>query len=150
MKDSLDIRFRPIGTVNNSIKERKHRGWEQVESQIILLSELTASADGLEKFSHIIVVFWMHQNTGDIPAKVRPQGREDMPLLGVLATRSPRRPNNIGMTVARLLERRENVLTVVGLDAINQTPVLDIKPYLPGDSIADAQYPEWVHRLREK
>jgi tRNA (Thr-GGU) A37 N-methylase len=80
--------------------------------------------------------------------KVHPEGRPELPEVGVLATRSPRRPTPIAMTAVRLLERRGNVLVVRGLDALDATPVLDIKPYLVrGDSIAEATVPDWLQRL---
>ncbi len=122
-------------------------GWSQVESVLIIDSELTDLMDGLEDFSHIIVLFWMHQSSGEFPIKVHPQGRDDMPLTGVFATRAPHRPNSIGMTVVKLIDREGNRLRVKELDAIDGTPVLDIKPYLPKDSIPDAHYPEWVAKL---
>lgn len=150
MKKPLNISLKPIGHVSNAIKEKGRHEWDGVESTIIIHPELTASMDGLEDFSHLIVLFWMHQCSGDTPVKLRPQGREDMPLVGVFASRSPHRPNSIGLTVVKFLERRGNVLRVIGLDAIDGTPVLDIKPYLPRDSIHQAQYPDWVAKLHKE
>ena len=147
MSDSANIPFKSIGQVSNSIKEKMRHGWSDVESVIIIDPALSNLLDGLEDFSHIIVFFWMHQSTGEFPIKVHPQGREDMPLTGVFATRAPHRPNSIGMTVVKLMDREANKLRVKGLDAIDSTPVLDIKPYLPKDSISDAHYPEWVAKL---
>jgi len=150
MNNPIDISLKPIGQVQNKIKEKMRHGWNQVESTIVIHPDLAASMDGLEDFSHLIVLFWMHQSTGDFPIKVHPQGREDLPLIGVFATRAPHRPNSIGLTVVKLLERKGNALKVIGLDAIDGTPVLDIKPYLPGDSIPEAKYPEWVAKLRKE
>ncbi len=147
MNDPAGISFKPIGQVSNSIKEKMRHGWSQVESVLIIDSELTDLMDGLADFSHIIVFFWMHQSSGEFPIKVHPQGRDDLPLTGVFATRAPHRPNSIGMTVVKLLDREGNNLRVKGLDAIDGTPLLDIKPYLPKDSIPDAYYPEWVAKL---
>jgi tRNA-Thr(GGU) m(6)t(6)A37 methyltransferase TsaA len=71
-----------------------------------------------------------------------------MPLVGIFAQRARHRPNPIGITSVRLLEVKANSLVVQGLDAIDGTPVLDIKPYFPQyDCVADAQHPEWVDRL---
>jgi tRNA-Thr(GGU) m(6)t(6)A37 methyltransferase TsaA len=150
MTKPLTISLKPIGHVSNTIKEKGRHEWDRMESTITIDPEFTESMDGLEDFSHLIVLLWMHQCRGDIPAKVRPQGREDMPLVGVFASRSPHRPNNIGLTVVKFLERRGNVLRVIGLDAIDGTPVLDIKPYLPRDSIHQAQYPDWVAKLHKE
>ena len=142
-----EISFKPIGYVRNGITERMRHGWSQVESEIIIDPGLADSLDGLENFSHIIVLFWMHESAGQFPSKVHPQGRSDIPLTGTFATRSPHRPNSIGISVVNLLEREGNVLKVRGLDAINGTPIIDIKPYLPKEVVAEARYPEWVSRL---
>lgn len=137
----------PIGEVRNAISEKMRHGWSDVDSVLTINPELTESLDGIEGFSHIIVLFWMHEALGDVPKKVHPQGRAELPLTGLLATRAPHRPNPIGLAVVRLLERNANTLKLRGLDAINGTPVLDIKPYLPKDCIPEAQQPEWVSRL---
>ena len=71
--------------------------------------------------------------------------------MGIFATRTPWRPNPIGLQVVELVAREGNVLTVRGLDALNGSPVLDVKPYLPrGDAVAGARTPEWVGRLFEE
>ncbi len=112
-------------------------------------SSLTEALDGLEGFSHIIVLYWMHQiTTTQLTLKIHPQGRQELPLVGLFATRSPYRPNPIGKTTVRLLERRGNLLRVEGLDATDGTPVIDIKPYLPEyDSVTNAKVPPWVINL---
>ena len=93
------------------------------------------------------MLFWMHKNVGPIPTKVHPQGRDDLPLTGIFATRAPHRPNSIGMTIVKLLERDGNSLRVLGLDAIDGSPVIDIKPYLPKDCITEARQADWVSKL---
>ena len=70
-----------------------------------------------------------------------------MPLVGVFATRSPRRPNPVGLTLVELVKQDDAVLWVRGLDALDGTPVLDIKPYDDWDSAADFKVPEWLARL---
>jgi tRNA-Thr(GGU) m(6)t(6)A37 methyltransferase TsaA len=143
--------FRPIGIVRNEVKEPKRGGWEEVASEVVIEEGLEECLEGLEEFSHILVVFWMHK----VPAmrqpvcKIHPQGRADLPLVGLFATRSPYRPNPVGVSAPRLVERKGNVLRVVGLDAIDGTPVLDIKPYLPHlDALADYRGPDWVSKFR--
>ena len=77
--------------------------------------------------------------------KVHPRRKQSLPLVGVFATRSPARPNPIGMATVKLLECHDNVLKVIGLDAVDGTPVLDIKPYIPGyDSPNEAKTPDWI------
>ncbi|MFC2059477.1 tRNA (N6-threonylcarbamoyladenosine(37)-N6)-methyltransferase TrmO [Chloroflexota bacterium] len=125
--------IKAIGTVRNEVKQRPPAGydWGKVASEIVIDSSLTEALDGLEEFSHIIVLFWLHQATsGKVPLKVHPWGNQELPLTGLFATRSPNRPNRIGKTTAKLLQRQGNVLKVEGLDALDSTPVIDIKPYI--------------------
>jgi endonuclease-3 related protein len=139
--------LKAIGTVRNEITQPRQRDWAEVISEIVVNSRLTQALDGLDGFSHIIVLFWMHRLApGTVPLKVYPRGRADLPLVGLFATRSPQRPNPVGETTVRLLERRGNILRVRGLDAVDGTPVVDIKPYIPGrcDSVARAKVPSWV------
>lgn len=145
------IVLRPIATVKNDVKEVGKRDWAQVVSELVFDASSKDAMDGLEDFSHIIVLFWMHRSPAweCSMSKTHPQMRPDLPLIGVLATRSPVRPNPLGLAVVRLLERRGNVLRVEGLDAIDGTPVVDIKPYLPNDSAAQARVPDWVHKLHQ-
>ncbi|MFC6634926.1 tRNA (N6-threonylcarbamoyladenosine(37)-N6)-methyltransferase TrmO [Microbulbifer taiwanensis] len=97
---------------------------------------------GLEQNTHIWVIFQFHQAAGQWSAKVRPPRLGGNRKLGVLATRSPFRPNNIGLSVVRLLEVRTSPkveLIVGGADLVDGTPVLDIKPYVPyADALPDA------------
>jgi len=140
------IALKAIGIVRNGIKQRPEQGWEKVISEIVVDSSLDEALDNLDEFSHLIVLFWMHQaTTGQLPMKVHPMGKVGLPLVGLFATRSPHRPNPVGEATVRLLRRRGNVLVVQGLDAIDGTPVIDIKPYIPRcDSAADAKVPPWI------
>ena len=143
--------FEPIAMVKNNVKEMGRRDWNNVISQLIFRPDLEDALEGLKEFSHLIVIFWFHLSpAGESAAhKTHPQMRPDLPLVGVLATRSPVRPNALGMAVVKLEGQVKNVLIVTGLDALNGTPVLDIKPYLPGDSVAKIKVPDWVHKLRQ-
>ncbi len=149
MADELPtITLKAIGIVRNGVTElRPKQGWREVVSEIVINSSLTETLDGLEEFSHIIVLFWMHQRaaTGELPAKRHPMSKQELPLVGLLAWRSPIRPNPIGKTTVKLLQRQGNILRVEGLDALDGTPVIDIKPYIQGyDSVTDAKAPQWV------
>jgi tRNA-Thr(GGU) m(6)t(6)A37 methyltransferase TsaA len=143
------ISLKPIGWVHSEVKEPSRRGWEGIPSEIVLKEGLAQATEGLEEFSHIIVLYWMHRVPGGIspPTKVHPRGRTDLPLVGLFATRAPYRPNPIGLSIVHLLERKGNVLKVEGLDAIDGTPVLDIKPYFPQSSV-EVSVPQWVNKLR--
>lgn len=139
----------PIGYVRNDISvPLRGQQWGEVVSELILNAGLEEATEGLEQFSHIIVVFWMHKVPpgADVPTKLHPRERQDLPLVGLFATHTPYRPNPVGVSVVRLMERRGNVLEVKGLDAINGTPIIDIKSYFPRDEVG-ATTPEWVTRL---
>ena len=144
-----DMTLKAIGIISNEVKYPPGAGynWQAVASDIVLDSSLTEALDNLDEFSHIIVIYWMHQSRGPAPTKVHPKGRLKLPLVGVFASRSPNRPNPVGKATVRLLQRQGNILIVEGLDAIDGTPVIDIKPYLPGnDSVKDAKVPSWVDK----
>lgn len=120
--------------------------WDKIVSRIEIEPGLAEALDNLDEFSHIIVLYWMDRLANEsLPMKVHPRRDPKHPLIGLFASRAPHRPNPIGKTTARLLRREKNVLTVSGLDAINGTPVIDIKPYMPGyDSPNDARTPPWT------
>jgi len=141
--------LKAIGIVRNEVRRKPEAGynWQGIVSEIVVDSSLTEALDGLDEFSHIIVLYWMHQvaRSGKLATKVHPRGKPELPLVGCFATRSPNRPNPIGKATVKLLERHGNILKVKGLDAIDGTPVIDIKPYIPEyDSVADARVPPWV------
>lgn len=149
MGKSLSLKLRVVGVVKSPLQERRQDGWEEIVSEIIMDPDWNEGLEDLENFSHIIVLFWLNRITSQERRiiQVHPRGRLDLPLVGVFASRSPMRPNPIGMTVVQLLERRGNVLQVKGLDALDGTPVLDIKPYLPWDCVPEATFPSWVRQL---
>ncbi len=139
--------LKAIGVVRNEVKQPLRHGWREIVSDIVVNSNLTEALDNLDEFSHIIVLYWMHQLPAgkQLSLKVHPMGKPELPLVGRFATRSPNRPNPVGQATVRLLERRGNILKVKGLDAIDGTPVIDIKPYIPGyDSASDAKAPPWI------
>jgi len=137
--------LKAIGIVRSERKQAARGHFDDVVSEIVVDSSLTEALDNLDEFSHIIVIYWMHQRSGRAPTKVRPKGNPELALTGVFATRSPDRPNPIGKATVRLLQHRGNILKVKGLDAIDGTPVIDIKPYIPGyDSVKNAKAPSWV------
>ncbi len=141
-----------IGVVYNEVKEPTHEDWGSVVSEVVLDESLSDGLDGLEEFSHILILYWMHRAAEAEPVRVRrrPRGRADMPEVGIFAQRAPQRPNPIGVAAVKLLRREKNRLFVQGLDAINGTPVLDVKPYVPAyDAVESPRVPEWVGRLME-
>lgn len=140
--------FKAIGIVRNKIKQPPGSGyaWEDIVSDIVIDNSLTEALDNLDEFSHIIVLYYFNQlpSDGQVTIKIHPMGKPELPLVGLFATRSPHRPNPIGKTTVRLLQRQGNRLRVQGLDAIDGTPVIDIKPYIPeDDSVNNARVPPW-------
>lgn len=140
----------PIGHVENGITQLSGVVWEDVESRIVIDPAFAEGLTGIEDFSHIIAICYLHRReplSAD-SLLVHPENRADIPAVGVFATRSPRRPNLIAITTVPLLRRDGNVLLVRGLDMADGTPVLDIKPYLSrGDRVEDATVAEWLWRL---
>lgn len=146
------MQITPIGTVRTSATEAVDEGWGTVESEIHVREALAAGLRGLEQFSHVIVLYLMHEAdfTAERDLVRRPRGRADMPAIGIFAQRARHRPNGIGVTAVRVLGVEGNIVRVRGLDAIDGTPVVDIKPYFPAyDRVDDAQTPEWVDRLMD-
>jgi len=143
----MEINLTPIGFVRNHITEPKKGDWETVTSEIIINEDLKEALNRIDEFSHIIVIYWMHklQPSQRSVVKVHPKGNHNLPFVGVFASRSPARPNPIGITTVKLMERHDNILKVTGLDAINGTPVLDIKPYIPEHySASEIKTPDWI------
>jgi tRNA-Thr(GGU) m(6)t(6)A37 methyltransferase TsaA len=141
-----------IGVVYNDVKEATDHAWGAVVSEIVLDETLTDGLDGIEGFSHLLILFWMHRAAEAEPVRMRrrPQGREDMPEVGIFAQRARHRPNPIGVAAVQLLRREKNRLFVQGLDAIHGTPVVDVKPYVPAfDAVDSPRVPEWIPRLME-
>ena len=141
------MNLKAIGIVRNEVNQVTTGGydWQDVVSEIVIDRSLTEALDNLDEFSHIIVLYWMHRTSRQPPHKMHPMCKHELPLVGLFATRSPNRPNPVGKATVRLLQRQGNVLKVQGLDAIDGTPVIDIKPYIPGyDSATDARAPKWI------
>jgi len=145
------INLNPVGVVKteatgNEVKDK------MVISQIIFREELTEALEGVEEFSHLFVLFWLHEISDEDKRirKVHPRGRSDMPLLGIFATRTPHRPNPIGLTRVKILNIEENIITVQGLDAFDGTPVLDIKPFDSWDTTEDFKVPNWWKKLEKE
>ena len=144
------LRAHPIGVVRSRVSEPVDLDWGNVESRIVLEPELRAGLRGLEQFSHVLVVAWLHGAAFD-PARHlvrRPRGLAELPELGIFAQRAKDRPNPLGITVVKLVSVEPDGITVRGLDAIDGTPVLDLKPHFPVfDSPTGATVAPWVEVL---
>lgn len=98
---------------------------------------------GIEAYSQLIILFWMHQAPPLSALQLHPRGNPAFPLTGVLASRGRAHPNPIGLAVVDLLGREGNALHVRRLDAYDGTPVIDIKPYDHYDVFPDPRVPDW-------
>jgi tRNA-Thr(GGU) m(6)t(6)A37 methyltransferase TsaA len=145
------IEIEPIGTVRSSRREVRDDDWGRVVAEIELAEGLPAEAlSGLDAFSHAEIVFHFDQ----VPvAKIErgarhPRGNTAWPRVGIFAQRAKDRPNRIGVSIAKIVSVAGRVLTVEGLDAIDGTPVLDIKPviaeFLPREPV---RQPQWAAEL---
>lgn len=145
------IVLNPIGIVKTEAMSDEAKGKDR-SSQIIVKREFAEALDGIAGFSHLFVLFWLNEISSEErkTLKVHPRGRKDMPLLGVFATRTKLRPNPIGLTLVELIKADGNVLTVRGLDAFNDTPVLDIKPFDSWDMAKEAKVPQWWRKLEKE
>jgi tRNA-Thr(GGU) m(6)t(6)A37 methyltransferase TsaA len=142
----------PIGTVHNGVDEPLDDLWHTVVSEIRLRPRWAPGLRGLDAFSHVLVVFVMHE-AAFVPADhlVRhPRERADLPLLGIFAQRARHRPNRLGVTVCPIDRIEGGSVYVRGLDAMDGTPVLDLKPHVPAfDAPASPRVPDWIRSLHE-
>lgn len=145
------MEVKPIGLVRSPRKDFSDDFWGAVGAEIVLDDALGPEAlFGLSDFSHVEVLFLMHQVD---PAKIKtgarhPRGRQEWPLVGIFAQRGKARPNRIGLTRATIVSVDGKSLRVRGLDAIDGTPVLDIKPWMDEFApIGATRQPAWATEL---
>ena len=172
LKNITPMMITPVGIVKSTIltpslkgddsnitatekKEEMKRQHKQIKdgiSEIIIYDKFRGILDGIEDFSHILVLYWPHMlpETSRSIVKVNPMGRKDLPEKGVFATCSPARPNPVLVTAVPLLSRENNILTVQGFEAVNESPVIDIKPYnLHYYAPKDVTVAEWMREITE-
>ena len=169
--DKENIILTPIGRIKNDIEkpsfspdgnidieERRRQVRERYKKVKASVSELKIDPkyddllDGVDAFSHILVLYWPHRLKKEDRElrKVNPMGRKDIPEQGIFATRSPARPNPILVSVVKLLERKKNVLYVQGLDALDGSPILDIKPIVrEHEGIENPRFPDWIKEIHK-
>ena len=152
--------FRQVGVVrtkatDDEVKEMS----EQMEATVEIFPEFQEALDGLDGFSHIFVLSYLHKLRPEQigPLKVRPRRflraglkPEEVPLVGVFSIESPTRPNPIGLSLVKLVRREGRMLLVEGLDVFDGTPVLDIKPYTETYRVEQYELAEWNRQLLEK
>ena len=130
---SMPITINPIGIIRTSLIEKAQAPIQSARSQVSGIAEVydafVAGLEGIEEFSHIYLVYYFHQSRPEFALRVQPF--LDNKQHGVFATRYPVRPNAIGFSVVQLTHRQDNLLHFNGADMLNETPLLDIKPYIP-------------------
>ena len=118
------------------------------EAAIRVFPEFCAGLKGIEQFSHLIILYWAHLRDTEEERRtllVFPRRHAVNVETGVFACRSPSRPNPICLCVVELVKKEDCVLIVKGLDALEGSPIVDVKPYIPrADSVPDARVPEWT------
>jgi len=168
-KDLPRMELRPVGIVKSEIKEpslvvkwhdldwrgvlEDAKNEQSVISEILIYDDFTGILDGIEDFSHILVLYWAHLASEEDRSLIKghPMGRKDLPEVGIFATCSPVRPNPICVSAVPLLERKGNVLKVKGLDAIDGSPVIDIKPYIPSYyTVMEVKVSNWVEQIERE
>jgi tRNA-Thr(GGU) m(6)t(6)A37 methyltransferase TsaA len=139
MKMSVKGNVHFIGTIMKASEQ---------EAEVQIFQEFCAGLKGITGFSHLIILYWMHLRDSQKDRKtllVFPKKHAVKVETGVFACRSPSRPNPIGLCIVKLVKVEECVLTVKGLDAVEGSPIVDIKPYLlRADCVPDARVPEWT------
>ncbi|VBB41954.1 putative S-adenosyl-L-methionine-binding protein MTH_1797 [uncultured Desulfatiglans sp.] len=165
-----DMHLHPVGFVRSDIKSpvlapgdgdlelqekkeaiRQHH--EKVEGgvcELVIFRDFAELLEGVEDFSHVMVLYWPHliDPSKRQLRKVHPMGRKDLPLRGIFSTCSPARPNPILVSVVPLLERDGNILRVKGLEAVDGSPIIDIKPFVePSHGAKNPKVPEWMSRI---
>lgn len=149
----MSIQLQPVAFVKNSRRELSDDYWGSIVSEIELDDTIPEEAfNGIDSFSHLEVIFYFNQS--DRSKAVfhgHPRGNKAWPDVGIFAQRKKDRPNAIGLTIVELIKREGKKITVRYLDAIDGTPVLDIKPvmkeFLPGSKILQ---PEWSAELMKE
>ncbi len=139
MNKTAELRF--IGVVAKAGEQ---------DAQVHVFPEFCAGLKGLEQYSHVIILYWMNMRDAEKERKtllVFPKRHSVNVETGVFACRSPSRPNPIGLCVAELLQINGCILTVKSLDAFDNSPIVDIKPYVPrADSVPEARVPDWTSK----
>ncbi len=148
-----EIILKPIATVRNSRSEPIDDNWEPIIAEIELAEHIPTEAfDGIGDFSHLEIIFYFDQvKKDDAVFSGRPRGNPSYPRVGIFGQRKKDRPNGLGLTTVELLEHRGRTIKVKFLDAIDGTPVLDIKPvFKEFQPKGEIKQPVWVEDLMRK
>jgi tRNA (adenine37-N6)-methyltransferase len=146
----MDILMKPIGVIHSPFTDKAQTPIQPTRSQAVgqveVFPEFADGLQDLEGFSHIILLYIFHQSHG-YTLRVKPF--LDDQLRGLFATRYPCRPNPIGLSVVRLLVQQDSILDIEGVDVLDGTPLLDIKPYVPDFDVRNGTRTGW-YETRKK
>ncbi|KGM26951.1 SAM-dependent methyltransferase [Photorhabdus laumondii] len=150
--DTTVFTLHPIGWVRNERATTQDDFWGSVISTITLDSNqfTPAATQGLSEFSHLIIVFAMHKVPAEkiVTGARHPRGQTELPLVGIFGQRAKARPNRLGVSCCELLACDGLTLTVKALDAIDGTPVIDIKPYMQSfEPQTEIREPAWISAI---
>jgi len=142
----------PIAFVKNSRKEKIDDNWGEIISEIEIVEDLpTECLDSIETFSHLEIIYSFNKTDKVITKSEHPRENKNWPKVGIFAQRKKDRPNHVGLTTVNLIKKEGRKLIVSNLDAINGTPILDIKPvfqeFLPKGEI---KQPDWTKELMKE
>lgn len=147
MQIDLDV----LGVVRSPQTEAVDEGWGDIESTIELRTPWKSGLQGLEDFSHVWILTWLHeaQFKEEKHLTRHPRGDQSLPKVGIFAQRARHRPNRIGITACPIVsvDAEKGLLKVTGLDAIDGTPVIDIKPYVGAFDTRESQLPDWMRSI---
>lgn len=146
----MEIKLTPIATVKNSRTTPIDDNWEEIIAEIELADHIPTEAfENISDFSHLEIIYYFDKvKNEDIVFSGRPRGNPNYPLVGIFGQRKKDRPNTIGLCTVELLERNERIIKVKYLDAIDGTPVLDIKPvFKEFQPKTEIKQPVWVADL---
>jgi tRNA (adenine37-N6)-methyltransferase len=141
------IELEPIGTVMNGEEDLGRVDWSRQQSEIRLRAGIEERLVGLEDYSHIVVIGWLDRTPEELRERPQayPAGDDRLPIQGALALRGGARPSPVSFTVCRLIGIEGGAVTVEGLDLVDGTPVIDLKPYIAFyDARPDATLPRWA------
>ncbi len=151
----MEFKLKSIGIVHSPFKKKEDidskkyadsGGFDSVQGELEIFNEFVGGLKDIEGFSHLVVLFAFHKSEG---YRLHTKPLLDDTLRGVFSTRSPNRPNPLGMTVVKVIERKGNSLKVSGIDMIEGTPILDIKPYTSRDKKSSIKL-GWLEQKKNK
>lgn len=148
----MKIKYKPIGIIHTPFKSKKgmpiqSAGAEGIKGTINIKKKYVPGLSDLDGFSHIILIYHFHKSSG---YELKTIPFLDTEIRGVFSTRAPKRPNQIGISIVKLLKTENNILEIENIDILDNTPLLDIKPYIPEFDFHKNEKAGWLSNKIEK